>query len=118
MNAISFYEPDGRIVAHLTGDAVAIDATKENTQELWVDGYFDGKTHYIDDGEAITRPVSPTVLDGLTLKQLPVPCTIVINGTEYDCDEVVAELDLPMSTAYKIKVMAFPHLDAEFNIET
>ena len=118
MNAISFYEPDGRIVSQLIGDLVAIESTKENTTELWVDGYFDGNTHYVDNGEAISRPVNPAVLNMLTIKKLPTPCKIIINSTEYDCDESEIELDLPMSTSYKIKVLSFPYLDAEFEIET
>ena len=118
MSAISFYEPDGRIVSQLTGDAVAIESTKEHTEDLWVDGYFDGKTHYVDSGEVVMRPLNPATLDILTIKKLPIPCKIMINSTEYDCDEPEVELDLPMSTVYKIKVVAFPYLDAEFEIET
>lgn len=118
MNAISFYESDGRIVSQLSGDAVVIQATIENTDDLWVDGQWDGNTHYVLKGDVTERPINPATLDNLTLSNLPVPCKIVINGTAYDADEPEVELDLPMATTYKITVMAFPYLDAEFTIET
>lgn len=118
MSAISFYETDGRIVSQLSGDEVVIDSTKENTKDLWIDGEWSGQTHYVLDGKATQRPINPATLDNLTLSNLPVPCKISINGTEYDIDESEVELDLPMVNEYLIRVIAFPYLDAEFTIET
>lgn len=118
MSAISFYELDGRIVSQLTGDEVVISSTKEMTEDLWIDGEWNGQTHYVLDGEATQRPINPATLDNLTLSNLPVPCKISINGTEHDIDEPEVELDLPMSTVYKIQVIVFPYLNAEFEIDT
>jgi len=114
---ISFYEPNGLITGFLSSDEQTI-ALNKSLQSNWVDGQWDGKTHYVLEGEVTERPLNPATLDNLTLSNLPVPCKIVINGTQYDADEPEVELDLPMATTYKITVMSFPYLDAEFTIET
>jgi len=114
---ISFYEPNGFITGFLSSDEETI-ALNKSLQTNWIDGEWNGQTHYVLDNEATERPINPATLDNSTLSNLPVPCKISINGTEYDIDEPEVELDLPMSTVYKIQVIAFPYLDAEFEIDT
>lgn len=118
MNAITFYLPNGEIDSVLTGDSSVIQATIPISELPWVEGAWDRLTHYVLDGEAVERPANPAVLTDLTLTNLPVPCKIVINGTEYDCNDSQIDLDLPMINEYLITVVAFPYLDAEFEIET
>jgi hypothetical protein len=118
MNNITFYKPNGYIFAVLSGDAPVIDATKATSDDLWIVGAWNGATHYVKNGEAEPRPANPAVLDNLTLRNLPVPCKIVINSSVYECDDTEVELDLPMAGNYFIQVKAFPYLDAEFQIET
>ena len=114
---ICFYEPNGFITGFLSSDEETI-ALNKSLQSNWIDGEWNGKTHYVLEGEATERPINPATLDNLTLNNLPVPCKISINGTEYDIDESEVELDLPMVNEYLIRVIAFPYLDAEFTIET
>lgn len=118
MNAITFYLPNGEIDSMLTGDSSVIEATIPTSELPYVEGAWDRLTHYVLDGEAVERPANPAVLTDLTLTNLPVPCKIVINGTEYESTESTVELDLPMINEYLITVVAFPCLDAEFEIET
>lgn len=116
---ITFYESEtGRIKQIFDGDPPALEATKENSPEPWIEGGFDWNTHYILNGVAVERPTNPAVLDNLTLKNVPAPCKILINSVAYDVDEETVELDLPMSAKYKIVIEKFPFLDAEFEIET
>jgi hypothetical protein len=117
MNAITFYETSGQIVAFASGDAVMIESTKANTTDLYIDGRWNGETHYVHNGEPILRPVNTASLTNNVLSNLPVPCKIQINNMIYDCEDSTAELELPAHTLYKIKVTAFPFLDAEFTIE-
>jgi hypothetical protein len=118
MNAITYYLPNGEIDSVLTGDASVIEATIEVAELPWIEGAWDRLTHYVLDNQAVERPVNPATLNNLTLQNLPVPCKIIINSTEYDCSESEIELELPMINEYLITVMAFPYLDAEFEIET
>ena len=118
MNAITYYLLNGEIDSVLTGDASVIEATIEVAELQWIEGAWDRLTHYVLDGEAVERQINPAILTNQTLTNLPVPCKIIINGTEYDCDDTVVDLDLPMVNEYLITVVAFPFLDAEFEIET
>ena len=116
MSAISYYEPNGAISAILQGDQIVIDANKAATTENWIDGAWDGKTHYVLNGVATLRPDCPAVIDGLTLTDLPVPCVIDIDGTKYESDDATVELDLTAGS-HKITIIAFPYLDGVFNVE-
>lgn len=118
MKAITFYMFNGKIDSVLSGDDIVIASSIPVTHLPFVEGAWDGATHYVLNGEAVERPVNPATLTNQTLTNLPVPCKIIINGTEYDCDDTVVDLDLPMINEYLISVVAFPYLDAEFEIET
>jgi hypothetical protein len=116
MSAISFYEPDGEINAVLEGDESVIELTKQMTASFWIEGFWDGKLYYVVDGTATLRPDCPAVLDGLTLTNLPVPCVLEINGTQYNANQTEVELDL-VQGLFIIKIIAFPYLDGVFNVE-
>ena len=114
---ITFYLPNGKIDYFLTGEQSVIDTTIENSSGNYVQGIWDGETYYVENGQATPRPSNPATLDGLILSNLPVPCQIYINNTMYECDEATVELELTYSGKYKIRVVAFPYLDGEFEIE-
>jgi len=115
--SITFYKPDGSINHVLSGDQSVIDLNKSLGGD-WVNGEWDGQTHYILDGEPTLRPDNPATLDGLVINNLPVPCKIVINSTVYDYEEITVEFDFDYVGVYKVVIEAFPYLDAEFEIET
>jgi hypothetical protein len=115
--SLTFYRTDGAINHVLSGDQSVIDLNK-STSSNWVEGAWDGETHYVLDGVATERPANPATLDGLTLNNLPVPCKIVINSTYYDCTDDTAELEFDYAGTYKVIIEAFPYLNAEFEIET
>ncbi|MBB2918111.1 hypothetical protein [Cupriavidus alkaliphilus] len=90
---------------------------QENEGKRFWPGWPDGATHYVKEGALVERPVNTARLDGMTLRDLPVPCVIVIDGARYDCDEPLAELDLSGPGMYAVTVEAFPALDASFVVE-
>ena len=76
-------------------------------------------THHVVGGAITSRPANPAVLTGNHLSALPSPCTIFINDKSYAC--VDATCDLMFSRAgllYKIRVEAFPFMDAKFQVQT
>lgn len=87
------------------------------SNELVVDRYYSGDEHYVNSGIIEKRPNQSTQLQGATLRNLPIPCQIYINGTMYECDDGIAELSFNQPTSYHIKVVAFPFLDWEVTIE-
>jgi hypothetical protein len=111
---ITYHDQEGRITGSVTATLNTIDANKVG---LWVNGFGDRSIHYVKDGVITDRPEQKTTLEGSTLKNLPVPCQIHINGEVYECDEDHAELEIDLPGTYQISVTAWPYLDVEFTYE-
>lgn len=79
-------------------------------------GSVDQATQYIKAGALLDRPTSPAKLAGASLINLPSPCTITINGAAYPCADTSAELDFTYPGTYRVKVGAWPYLDAAFEV--
>lgn len=104
---ITFYDITGKITGQLeSDDPVQIEVNKVGN---WVLGQVDSETQYIKGGQITNRPIQQTKLNGLTLTDLPVPCTILINGTPYECNSDTAELEFDQPTTYTIRVEAWPY---------
>lgn len=80
-------------------------------------GYARSDTHYEVDGVLSLRPEQLTVLSGFTLRNLPEPCQVIINGIPYEVNTKTLELEFDEPGTYSIKIVAFPYLDKEFTIE-
>ena len=96
--------PEEMVEIQAHGGETAIHATGE------------GLVDYVVQGAITKRPPNPATLEGNTLSNLPTPCTIRVNATEYACTDESATLSLTYSGTYKIVVSAWPHLDVTFTI--
>lgn len=115
---ITLYDQEsGKIQSIVSGDPPSIAATKENTTSPWVDGGFHWDNYYVLDGVAVPRPVNPAVLSGPSLLNVPVPAEVIIGASSYQTNESTVTLEFNMPGTYKVKVVSFPYLDAEFEIE-
>jgi hypothetical protein len=74
------------------------------------------ETHYVKDGEVLVRPACPATLVGRVLENLPVPCTITIEGVVHDCTDDHCELEFSQPGTYSVRVSSFPWLDASFQV--
>lgn len=117
MKEISIYDSDGRIHTVISGDDVAIEATIQNITEQWVDGNWFEKNKYIFNGQVLDRPENTTIVSGLTMNNVPVPATVFIDNVPYKTNEATIELEFSFPGTHKIRVVSFPYLDAEFEIE-
>ena len=127
MKHITFYDPQGR----LTGGAGLEDDQYERVKdrlEAHIEGSWSGRTHYLANGVLAQRPENPVELDGLTLRRMPVPCTINIRDADrdgnipgrdkvYPCDVPEAELGFEHPGRYRVRVECWPYLDKEFIVE-
>ena len=104
------YDDSGRVL--FTGDVPEAMLALQG-ERVFV-GSLDGQTQYVQHGQAVPRPDNPARQDGLHLHNLPVPCSIVINGRSYACNEEHAELEFTYPGSYRITVVAFPYLDKTF----
>jgi hypothetical protein len=78
------------------------------------DGHWD--TDYVKGGAIVPRPASPATLNGMTLENLPNPCTITLDGADHACTDATCELSFSHAGTYTVKVAAFPYLDATFEV--
>ncbi|OVE49464.1 hypothetical protein [Chromobacterium violaceum] len=81
-------------------------------------GEADPLTQYIAGGEVAPRPVNPAWLDGMVLRNLPVPCVLIVDGTSYDCDDTECELSFALPGLHHIQVEAWPARSATFEVAT
>ncbi|MFP3556427.1 hypothetical protein [Paraburkholderia sp. SIMBA_054] len=81
-----------------------------------VEGVGQAETHYVSNHVVVERPVSSATLDGMTLRTLPVPCTITIGSTAHACTDDHCELEFSLPGSYVVVVSAFPMLDATFEV--
>lgn len=108
---ITFYDTKGKITGHLESeDPAQIEVNKVGN---WIPGHVNSETQYIKSGQITDRPIQQTKLTGLTLSNLPNPCTIFINDTPYECESDTVELEFDQPTTYTIRVEAWPYLDWE-----
>jgi len=105
---------DGRIVCTYRLTDEAFHANQHKGLHL---GQVDSSKHYYPRGIVRDRPAQASTLKGTTLSDLPVPCTVLINGTPYKVDDGTAELSFSQVGNYHIVVRAWPYLDMEFDIE-
>lgn len=107
-------EENGRIIGNHSIPGEILDL---NPHMRLLEGSANPDTHFVKNGEITERPIQQTKLNGLTLTDLPVPCTILINGTPYECDSDTAELEFDQPTTYTIRVEAWPYQDWESTYE-
>lgn len=117
MRSISFYNTRGEIHTSMQGDESALQLTIENFPDPWVEGDWFDKGKYVLNGDVLDRPLNPTTLSGLTLNNVPVPAEVWIDRVRYDTNEPVVEIAFQYPGKHKIRVVSFPYLDAEFDIE-
>lgn len=114
---ISFYNERGEITAVLTGDTPVLNLTKELSEDPWIEGEWYGQPVYVLNGEVVPRPENPTTISGLTLSNVPVPAQVVIDTTVYETNVSTVELAFDYPGTHTVKVIAWPHLDKEFQVE-
>ncbi|WP_233236350.1 hypothetical protein [Bordetella sp. LUAb4] len=118
MGTFSFYDDAGRIVMVSTVDRSLCDLIAAGSGGLrWIEGSADFATDYVANGVITPRPQNPATLDGTRLSNLPIPCTVIINGIEHECDDGWADLEFDQPGSYTVIVTEWPYLDKEFTVE-
>lgn len=108
------YDQTGRIVCIFNGTD---EVFKANPDKNFIEGIADPEVDYVKNGRLSTRPLMKAERELNVLKNLPVPCQIIINEATYDCDEPTVELEFDQPGIYNIIVRAWPYIDKEFVYE-
>lgn len=114
----SLFYPNGRFAQTISGQFYSvIIPTVKNWDGFSYAGEFDD-SYYFHDGEPIKRPENTTLVDGLSLIDVPPNSTIGIDDEAYECvDGGKVDLVLNQYGKYKVTVYSFPHMDKEFTID-
>lgn len=91
------------------------------------DGYLIAKghrdTHWVDVAaqELREKTACPAVLDGVTLRDLPVPCTITVTDhtgatSEHACTDGMAECEFEYPGTYTLTITSVPHLPGTYQV--
>ncbi|SFJ54567.1 hypothetical protein SAMN05216304_109129 [Bosea sp. OK403] len=79
-----------------------------------------GPDFYVDleTSEARPKQDNPAWLDGMTLRDVPVPATVMIGRTAYAVTDPVVELEFPLPGPYAVEVRSLRHLTRTFECKT
>ena len=112
------YDTNGLIISHIQGiEEVVVPLREQGKQLILVDREYPYEDYYVKNEQVLERPNQQTKFTGLMLTDLPNPCTVTINGTPYECNSEVVELEFDQPTTYTILVQAWPHKDWETTYE-
>jgi hypothetical protein len=107
---------DYTMTSYVSADAFMVAVQMPLEGGAIVLGEGDPATHYVKAGQIVARPANTAALAGMTLQDLPVPCTITIDGTAHDCTDDHCDLEFTQPGTCSVTVSAFPMLDATFEV--
>lgn len=106
-------DAQGRIIQWGTMDDVVLASV---ASEGFMLGEGTGDTHYVSGGQVLPKAANPAYLDGLILRDLPVPATVTIDGTVYETNTPTVELSFNLPGTYKVKVESIPYLTVTLEV--
>lgn len=113
------YKADtGQIVAVFSGteeDAAATSAGN-GLPYLEATSGVNASLEYVQGGQIVNRPANPTAISGTTLSNVPVPAVVWINSSFYPTNDSTVELSIANPGTYLVSVVAFPYVDASFEV--
>ena len=73
-------------------------------------------TQFVLNGEVLDKGLCPAWLDGLTLRDMPVPSQLLVDKTIYDVTEPTVELSFNLPGTYTIKIFSAPYLPVTLEV--
>ncbi|KVH05367.1 hypothetical protein WS84_27935 [Burkholderia anthina] len=110
------YDSDGRITTRARMPDAMIDIQVVPEGGTLLRAQCDIALDWVEAGEVKRRPANPATIDGMSLKNLPARCTIVVNGEAHECADNSATLSFSQPGTYPVIVKAWPMLDAIFEV--
>jgi hypothetical protein len=104
-NTVSFvrHRPDGSIDMYGTmAKGFVEDHIDAGEPYLLAEGRMD--THYVGDGVLMDKTPGQAVLDGMTIKSLPIPAWVTIEGVTYEVTDGEAELEFTQPGTYAVQI--------------
>lgn len=95
----------------LTGPWINARLTAESAGMGVIPGVADLDRHWIRNNEFQDRPAMPIIVDGTNIRNVPVPCTLAINGKGVDdVTEDHIEFEFPEAGSYAVEICCEPYI--------
>lgn len=110
-------DKSGRIVVSGSVPPFMIDDQPIPDQGDIVSGIGDPNTQYVRGGALAARPANTARLKGMTIRDVPNPSTVSVDGGEtHLCTDGTVELHFTQPGTYQVVVSSWPLLDAIFSV--
>ncbi|MBM2884912.1 hypothetical protein JFK97_10985 [Chromobacterium phragmitis] len=116
MDVVQFDPATGRIIQTGSSRLENVEIDRACGQSI-IAGMANALTEYVRDGAIVSRPSNPARLDGMTLRSLPVPCQIIIDGRVYECSDSECALSFSHPGHHVVTVEAWPMQSATWEID-
>lgn len=110
---ITIYDVIGRILQITTCPQEMLSIQKIPEGGGYVEGAFENTIYHVIAGVPTLRPaITPSIIS-TTISNLPVPCSVRVNGETIEVPDGTLELAFEVPGTYPFKVVAWPYLDWE-----
>jgi len=114
------YDPaTGEIITWGQHERIALDMQIIDRKEPVLREKASGDTHYVDLADLTVKEKTPgvAVLEGLTLKNVPVPCVLRIDEEPYKVFATEVELGFDLPGTYRIEIESPFHFPQTFTVK-
>lgn len=109
ISEFSAYDPNtGQIKWHLSCPTSMVDVNLPSNLST-VEGLWEPNDFFVFDGEIRSRPDIEMVVSGHTVSNLPVPCTVRIDGQDYEIEDGAIEFESNHPGPHSLRIEAFPY---------
>lgn len=109
----SIYNLHGELIKIVSGSVKTLSVQEIPEGGGYVEGGWDGRFYYVVDDTPTERPAMSCQTNSTTISNLPIPCSVTVNGETIEVPDGTLELSFGIPGTYKVKVVAWPYLDWE-----
>jgi hypothetical protein len=111
------YNEEGRILRNISCPPSMIEAQlSEGEDYIESQKIVDDTLFYVQNLFILQRPLFSEFVEGTTITNLPVPTTLLVEGTSYETTDGIAELSFSIPGTYSVTLQSFPYQDKTIGV--
>ena len=116
MEPFIIYNTNGQILRTGSCGTDAVAAQVINPDEFVMSTIANDETEYVENGSVVPKKTIDAILTNNILTNLPVPCTVSIDGQVFSVTDGVLEFSIDQMGTYGIICEAINHLPKEYTV--
>lgn len=116
MNYIIYDIASGSILKSLSCPEDMIELQIDDSTSYIEHERVDDSKFYIVNDTVVPRPTFSESVSGTTISGLPIPTTVIAEGTPYTITDGSAELSFSLPGTYKVRLSSFPYQDKDVEV--